>query len=37
MGLRISALSQVTLCAHGGGVLEEVTDDHIGSPERLWN
>ncbi len=37
VGLRISALSQVTSCAHGGGVLEEVTDDHVGSPERLWS
>jgi hypothetical protein len=35
LGLRISARSQVTLCAQEGGVAEEVTDDHVGSPERL--
>jgi hypothetical protein len=27
-GLRMSARSQVTLCAHGGGDGEEVTEDH---------
>jgi hypothetical protein len=35
LGLRISARSQVTLCAQGGGVEEAVTDDQVGSPERL--
>lgn len=35
MGLRISARSQVTLCAHVGGVFEDVTEDHVGSPDRL--
>lgn len=31
----MSARSQVTLCAHGGGALEDVTASHAGSPERL--
>jgi len=35
LGLRMSARSQVTLCAQDGGVEEAVTEDHIGSPERL--
>lgn len=35
LGLRMSARSQVTLCAQAGGVDEAVTDDHVGSPERL--
>lgn len=35
MGLRMSARSQVTLCAHGGGVEDAVTDDQVGSPVRL--
>jgi hypothetical protein len=35
LGLRISARSQVTLCAQGGGVEEAVTEDQVGSPERL--
>ena len=35
LGLRMSARSQVTLCAQGGEVDEAVTDNHVGSPERL--
>jgi hypothetical protein len=35
LGLRMSARSQVTLCAHGGGVDEADTEDHVGSPDRL--
>lgn len=35
MGLRMSARSQLTLCAHGGGVFEAVTEDQVGSPDRL--
>ena len=35
LGLRISARSQVTLCAQDGGVEEAVTEDQVGSPERL--
>jgi hypothetical protein len=31
----MSPLAQVTEVAQGGGVDEEVTDDHEGSPERL--
>jgi hypothetical protein len=31
----MSARSQVTLWAQGGGVGEEVTEDQMGSPERL--
>jgi hypothetical protein len=31
----MSARSQVTLCAQDGGVEEAVTEDHVGSPERL--
>ena len=31
----MSARSQVTLCAHGGGLAEEITADQSGSPERL--
>lgn len=34
-GLRISARSQVTLRAQGGGVEDDVTIDQSGSPERL--
>jgi hypothetical protein len=30
------ARSQVTLRAQDGGVADEVTEDHVGSPERLW-
>lgn len=33
----MSADSQVTLWAHDGGLAEEVTDDHVGSPERLFS
>ena len=36
LGLRMSARSQVTLCAQDGGVEDEVTEDHVGSPERLY-
>ena len=32
----MSARSQVTLCAQGGGVEEDVTVDQSGSPERLY-
>jgi hypothetical protein len=35
LGLRMSARSQVTLCAHAGGVEEAVIEDHVGSPDRL--
>lgn len=35
LGLRMSARSQVTLCDQGGGSGEAVTEDQIGSPERL--
>ncbi len=31
----MSARSQVTLCDHGGGSGEAVTEDQMGSPERL--
>lgn len=31
----MSARSQVTLWAQDGGLGEEVTADHFGSPERL--
>ena len=31
----MSPLAQVTEVDHGGAVGEEVTEDHIGSPERL--
>lgn len=31
----MSARSQVTLCAQEGGLEEDVTADHFGSPERL--
>jgi len=31
----MSARSQVTLWAQGGGVEEDVTLDQVGSPERL--
>ena len=31
----MSARSQVTLWAQGGGVGEAVTDDQVGSPDRL--
>lgn len=31
----MSARSQDTLCDHDGVVGEEVTVDHLGSPERL--
>jgi hypothetical protein len=31
----MSARSQVTLCAQGGGVEDDVTVDHCGSPDRL--
>jgi hypothetical protein len=31
----MSARSQVTLCAQGGGLAEDVTVDQFGSPERL--
>lgn len=31
----MSARSQVTLWAHAGGMGEEVTEDQVGSPERL--
>lgn len=34
-GLRISALFQVTDFDHGGASEEDVTDDQVGSPERL--
>jgi hypothetical protein len=34
-GARRSARSQDTLRAQGGGVGEDVTDDQVGSPERL--
>lgn len=33
----MSARSQVTLRAQEGGVEDEVTEDHVGSPERLCN
>lgn len=33
----MSADSQVTLWAQEGGVGEDVTDDHVGSPERLFS
>lgn len=32
----MSADSQVTLWAQDGGEGDEVTDDHVGSPERLF-
>ena len=32
----MSARSHVTLCAHGGGVEDAVTEDHVGSPDRLY-
>lgn len=35
VGLRMSARSHVTLWAQEGGVGEAVTDDQVGSPERL--
>lgn len=35
LGLRMSARSQVTLWDQGGGFGEEVTEDQVGSPERL--
>jgi hypothetical protein len=35
LGLRMSARSQVTLCAHEGGVEDAVIEDHVGSPDRL--
>jgi hypothetical protein len=35
LGLRMSARSQVTLCAQDGGVAEDVTVDQSGSPDRL--
>ena len=34
-GLRMSALFQVTDLAHRGGSAEDVTEDQVGSPERL--
>lgn len=34
-GLRISALTQCTSLDHGGGCGEDVTEDQVGSPERL--
>ena len=34
-GLRMSPLAQVTEVDQGGAVGEAVTDDHVGSPERL--
>ena len=30
------AACQLTLVDHGGGVEEDVTDDQLGSPERLY-
>jgi hypothetical protein len=36
-GLRMSAACQVTELDQDGGVDDEVTEDHVGSPERLWN
>jgi hypothetical protein len=35
-GARMLARSQVTLRAHDGGVADDVTEDQVGSPERLW-
>ena len=35
LGLRMSARSQVTLWDQGGGSGEAVTEDQVGSPERL--
>ena len=29
------ALTQFTDSDHGGGVLDDVTADHVGSPDRL--
>lgn len=37
LGERMSARSQDTLWDHDGGFGEEVTLDHFGSPERLFN
>jgi len=34
-GFRMSALFQVTDLDHRGGSAEEVTEDQVGSPERL--
>lgn len=34
-GERMSALAHVTWLAQGGGVEEEVTACHLGSPDRL--
>ena len=37
-GLRISPFCQETDLDHGGGSGEDVTEDHVGSPERLtWS
>lgn len=35
-GARMLARSQLTLRAQDGGVADDVTDDQVGSPERLW-
>lgn len=35
VGLRISPFAHVTDVDHVGGVFSEVTEDHVGSPERL--
>lgn len=35
VGLRISALIQLTSLDHDGGCGEDETDDHDGSPDRL--
>jgi len=35
-GLRMSALFQVTDLDHWGGSAEDVTEDQVGSPDRLW-
>lgn len=34
-GFRMSAFCQETEVDHGGGLGEEVTVDHLGSPDRL--
>lgn len=35
VGLRMSAFTQLTDVDQGGAVEEEVTEDQVGSPERL--
>ena len=35
VGLRMSAFTQLTDVDQGGAVDEEVTEDQVGSPERL--